>query len=90
MRSITRSLPVLMVLVFLLSCSLPPEQPVTRKMLKASGVYRTFKIEESPEELLNALNVEGEVVIKALESNRPVFVKILATAEGLQVTTYDR
>ena len=90
MKPLTRFLSTLMILVFLLSCSLPPEQPVTRKMLKASGVYRSFQIEESPEELLNALNVEGEVVLKALQGNRPIFVKILATADGLLVTTYDR
>ena len=78
------------VLLFLVSCSLPPEQPVTRKMLQGSGVYKAYKIEESPEEVLNALNVEGEVVLKALEGNRPVYVKILATADGLMVTSYDR
>ena len=81
---------ILAALIILFSCSLPPEQPVTRKMLKTSGVYRAYKIDESPEEVLNALNAEGEVVLKALEGNRPVFIKILATAEGLQVTSYDR
>ncbi len=90
MMTMFRQLATAMTLIFLVSCSLAPEQPVTRKMLKNSGVYRSFKIDESPEEVLNALNVEGEVVLKALEGNRPVFVKILATADGLQISSYDR
>ncbi len=90
MIKMLQQIAILTALIFLVSCSLPPEQPVTRKMLKTSGVYRAYKIDESPEEVLNALNAEGEVVLKALEGNRPVFIKILATAEGLQVTSYDR
>ena len=74
----------------LLACSLPPDTPVTRKELGQSGIYRTYKIEESPEEVLNALNMEGEVVLKAHYGDRPVYVKVLATSEGLEVTAYDR
>ena len=72
------------------ACSLPPEKPVTRKRLLASGVYKSFQIVESPEELLTALNMEGQVVLKAKENDRQVYVKILATADGLVVTSYDR
>ena len=90
MSTMLRSLVIGSILLLLMSCSLPPEQPVTRKMLQGAGVYKAYAIEESPEEVLNALNTEGEVVLKAREGNRPVFVKILATAEGLQVTAYDR
>ncbi len=72
------------------ACSLPPEKPVTRKLLLASGVYKSFQIVESPEELLTALNMEGQVVLKSMEKDRQVYVKILATADGLVVTSYDR
>jgi hypothetical protein len=72
------------------SCSLPPESPVTRKELMTTGVYRVFQIEESPEEILNALNMEGEVVIKAMEGKYPVYVKIMATSEGLKISSYGR
>jgi len=74
----------------LLACSLPPDMPVTRKELGQSGLYRTYKIEESPEEVLNALNMEGEVVLKAHYGERPVYIKVLATSDGLEVTAYDR
>lgn len=74
----------------LLACSLPPDMPVTRQELAQSGVYRAYKIEESPEEVLNALNMEGEVVLKGQYGERPVYIKILATAEGLEVSAYDR
>ncbi len=82
-------LPVLM-LATLLACSLPPDSPVTRTQLMGTGVYRAFQIDESPEEILNALNMEGEVVLKAMEGRYPVYVKIMATTDGLKVSSYGR
>jgi len=83
-------LTVLSLFILLVSCSLPPEKIVTRKVLFGTGVYQAFSIDESPEQILNALNMEGEVVLKAHEGSRPVYVKILATADGLLVSSYDR
>ncbi len=74
----------------LLACSLPPDKPVTRKELGQSGIYRTYKIDESPEEVLNALNMEGEVVLRGVYQDRPVYIKVLATSDGLEVTAFDR
>ena len=53
-----------------------------------------YQIEESPEELLYSLNTRGEVVIEAIR-NVPgrtfnVYVKLLATADGVHVLEYDR
>lgn len=89
MRIIQALLTVLLASL-LLACSLPPDKPVTRKELGQSGIYRTYKIEESPEEVLNALNMEGEVVLRGEYQNRPVYIKVLATADGLEITSYDR
>lgn len=86
-----RNLFIVLALSFgLVACSLAPEQPITRKQLMGTGVYRAFAIEESPEEILNALNMEGEVVIKAMEGKYPVYLKIMATSEGLKVSSYGR
>ena len=74
----------------LLACSLPPDQPVTRKALGRSGIYRTYKIVESPEEVLNALNMEGEVILRGESRDRPVYIKVLVTSDGLEVTSFDR
>jgi hypothetical protein len=74
----------------LVACSLPPDKPVTRNELGRSGLYRAYEIEESPEEVLNALNMEGEVVLKGKYQNRPVYIKVLATTDGLEITAYDR
>ncbi len=87
---IIQSLMMVLLVSLLLACSLPPDMPVTRKELGQSGIYRTYKIEESPEEVLNALNMEGEVVLRGEYRDRPVYIKILATSDGLEVTTYDR
>jgi len=84
------TLTILSVFILLLSCSLPPEKIVTRKVLFGTGIYQKFSIDESPEQILNALNMEGEVVLKAQQGSRPVYVKILATADGLLVSSYDR
>ncbi len=80
--------------LLLAGCSIAPEVPVTRKDLMATGVFQKYQIEESPEELLYSLNTRGEVVIEALR-NVPgrtfnVYVKLLATADGVHVLEYDR
>lgn len=84
----------LLSLVLLVGCSLAPEQPVTRVELMKTKVYNRYVIEESPEELLYALNTRGEVVV---EAKRPVsggelnvYVKLLATADGLELLEYER
>ncbi len=78
----------------LISCSLPPVKPVTRKELMKTRIYNRFIIEESPEELLYALNTRGEVIVEGKRNipgrDFPVYVKLLATAEGVHVLDYDR
>lgn len=85
--------PFLAVLL-LAACSLPPTRPVTRAALMATRIYNTYIIEESPEEVLNALNLNGEAILAAKRNiqgkNYPVHLKILATPEGLEVMDYDR
>lgn len=84
----------LLSLTLLAACSLAPEQPVTRDELMRTKVYSRYVIDESPEELLYALNTRGEVVV---EGKRPipggelnVYVKLLATADGLDILEYER
>lgn len=76
------------------ACSLPPVNPVTREELMATRIYNLYVIEESPEEVLNALNREGEVILEAKRNipgkEFPVHVKLLATSDGLEVLDYDR
>ena len=78
----------------LLACSLPPVQPVTRQDLMKTRIYNRFIINESPEELLYALNTRGEAIIEGKRNIQgkdfPVFIKILATSDGVQVLDYDR
>lgn len=87
-------LSLLLALLLLAGCSIAPEVPVTRKDLMSTGIFQKYKIEESPEELLYSLNTRGEVVIEAVRNvpNREfnVYVKLLATANGVHVLEYDR
>ena len=83
-----------LLLLILAACSLPPENPVTRDELMRTTVYRKYVIQESPEEIVNALNKHGEVILESKRNipnkNIPVHVKILATSEGLEVLEYER
>lgn len=90
MITVMRLFIAMTLVALLISCSLPPLEPVTRKQLLSTGIYRAYLIEESPEEILNALNIEGEVILQAKEGKYPVFVKILATSDGLKVSSYGR
>jgi len=83
-----------LLLILLAGCSLAPQQPVTRIELMQTGVYNKYVIEESPEELLYALNTRGEVIVES-KRNIPgkdfkIYLKLLATADGLEVLEYDR
>ena len=85
---------LLTTVLMLVACSLPPMTPVTRQDLMRTNVYNRFVIDESPEELLYALNTRGEVVVES-ERNLPgkkfpVYLKLLATADGIHVLEYDR
>ena len=85
----------LLLVVFVASaCALPPEKPVTREELMRTGIYQKFVVEESPEQVLNMLNTYGEAILKGKRNvpgrDYPVDIKLLATAEGIDVLEYDR
>jgi uncharacterized protein YcfL len=89
-----RNMIVALLLALLVGCSLAPEQPVTRLELMKTDIYGIYIIEESPEELLYALNTRGEVVVES-KRNIPgkefnIYLKLLATADGIEVLEYDR
>jgi hypothetical protein len=71
-------------------CSLPPERPVTKEELFKSGIYNYYTIKESPERVLAELNRVGEVVLEAQYKNKPIYIKIMATNKGVQVTYSER
>lgn len=86
----------MLILLLLVSaaCSLPPEKPITIDELMGTKVFRIYKIDESPEDVLRVLNRDGEVIVRGERNVRgkklPVYVKILATFEGMEVSDYER
>jgi hypothetical protein len=78
----------------LISCSLPPIEPVTRVELMKTRIYNKYIIDESPEELLYALNTRGEIIVEGKRNipgkDFPVYVKLMATTDGVYVNEYDR
>ena len=89
------SLIIMSLSIFLLiSCSLPPTQPVTRNDLMKTRIYNMYIIEESPEELLYALNTRGEVIVEGKRNvpgmDLPIYVKLMATTDGIHINEYDR
>ena len=89
------SLVLLILATFLLlSCSMPPIQPVTRVELMKTRLYNKYIIDESPEEILYALNTRGEVIVEG-KRNVPgidilIYVKMMATTDGIYINEYDR
>ena len=85
---------VILAVFLLISCSLPPIQPVTRADLMQTRIYNKYIIEESPEELLYALNTRGEVIVEGKRNvpglELPIYVKMMATTDGIIINEYDR
>jgi hypothetical protein len=81
---------VLLIMLALGGCSLPPERPVTKDELYSTGIYNFYTIRESPESVLAALNREGEVILDAKYRDRSVYIKILALSTGLQVHVIEK
>lgn len=83
-----------LLLAFQFACSLPPMQPVTKRELMQTNLYRNFIIDRPAEEILYALNTRGEVVVEGKRNipgkEFPVYVKLLATADGVHLLEYDR
>jgi len=93
MQRVARFVVLLLVVTFV-ACSLPPAEPITIDELMGTKVFRIYKIEDSPEDVLRVLNRDGEVIVKGERTVRgkklPVFVKILATSDGMEVSDYER
>jgi hypothetical protein len=93
-KKIFSLVPLILATFLLISCSLPPIQPVTRAELMKTRIYNKYIIEESPEELLYALNTRGEVIVEG-KRNIPgtellIYVKLMATTDGIHINEYDR
>ena len=93
-KKIFSLVPLILAIFLLISCSLPPIQPVTRDDLMKTRIYNKYIIEESPEELLYALNTRGEVIVEG-KRNVPgidmlIYVKMMATTDGIHINEYDR
>jgi hypothetical protein len=79
-----------LVAVLLAACSLSPQRPVTKEELYKTKIYNAYIIRQSPESVLDALNREGEVVLEAKIKDTPVYLKLLATPNGLEVSVIER
>lgn len=89
-----RSIIAMFLVTLSVACSLPPQTPVTRDMLMKTKIYSQYVIDESPEEVVDALNADGEAILAVKRTIRgkdfPMHLKLLATSEGLEVLEYDR
>ena len=79
-----------LILCLTAACSLPPEKPFTKEQLYKTGIYTYFTVDDSPESVLSAINKEGEVVLNAKYRNRDVYIKLLATLEGITVQIIEK
>ena len=93
-KKIVSLVTVSLAVFLLISCSLPPIQPVTRQELMKTRIYNKYIIDESPEEILYALNTRGEVIVEGKRNvpgmDLPIYVKMMATTDGILINEYDR
>jgi hypothetical protein len=83
-------IPYLLLLLLVAGCSLPTERAVTKDELYKTGIYNYYTIKESPESVLAALNRDGEVVLAAKYKDSEVYIRILATTQGLKLNLSER
>ncbi len=86
---------VCLLLALIAGCSIAPDRPVTREELMRTQMFKRYQIDESPEQILNVLNIQGEVILEGKRpvpnaKAAPVYIKVLATSEGLEVSDYER
>ena len=93
-KKIFSLVPLVLATCLLISCSLPPIEPVTRVELMKTRIYNKDIIDESPEELLYALNTRGEIIVEGKRNipgkDFPLYVKLMAPTDGVYVNEYDR
>ena len=80
-------------IIFIFSCSLPPERPITLVELKRLKIKQVFRCENSLEEVLKYLNKDGVVVFECMSKRRPVepyYIKIMATSTGPHVMAFPK
>lgn len=95
MSSVVRICLSILLVAMLASCSIAPDNPVTRDELMRTQMFKRYVIDESPEQILNVLNTQGEVILEGKRhvpggKTAPVYIKVLATSLGLEVSDYER
>lgn len=90
LTKLRKSINLLLIVLVLSACSLPPDVPVTKETLDKTGLYSNFVIEETPEAIVHILNENGEAVVRATYRNVPVYLKIYATSKGIIWYVYPR
>ncbi|MDH3974057.1 MAG: hypothetical protein OEV42_07245 [Deltaproteobacteria bacterium] len=87
-------LSTLFVLLFipltLSSCSLTPEREVSLAELRSTRNIAYYIIEDDMDGVLKVLNRDGEVTLKSEFFKEPVYLKIFATSDGIQIRHYHR
>lgn len=95
MSSVVRICLSILLVAMLAACSIAPDNPVTRDELMRTQMFKRYVIDESPEQILNVLNTQGEVILEGKRQvpggkTAPVYIKVLATSLGLEVSDYER
>lgn len=95
MSSLVRLWLSMLLVALVAGCSIAPDNPVTREELMRTQMFKRYVIDESPEQILNVINIQGEVILEGKRhvqggKTAPVYIKVLATSLGLEVSDYER
>ncbi len=90
-QAFTRMTVTSALILSLASCSMPPTRTVTVEEFRRLKLTTFFDIENSPEEIVEHLNRDGEVVFEGRSregAGKSYYIRVMATPDGLRFRTF--
>ncbi|MDT8318818.1 MAG: hypothetical protein RQ824_12650 [bacterium] len=72
------------------SCSIAPDKEITQKEFLRSRGVAYYVIEDDIDGVLKVLNNKGEVVVNSTRFDKPVYLQIFATPDGIEVRQFNK
>lgn len=95
-HNLVKNLAYLTLFLIASACSTIPTRQATIGDLEELKLDKYFNIDNSLKEILDHLNKNGEVVIEGVSKktktmkSKPLYIKIMATTEGLKTSIFPR
>ena len=81
---------MIILLSFLSACSIAPNKEISQRELLRSRGAAYYVIEDDIDGVLKVLNSRGEVVVNSTYFDKPVYLQIFATPNGIKVRQFNK